>query len=86
MVNQRDFAIKEKKGTKHFGLLPKENSLSKKDILLRGEMTWIGMLRVGVKAVVTISKYQMVFWEWGREDDVLCGPDKRPLANRSKLP
>lgn len=50
------------------------------------EERWLGLAcwEWGGKAVVTISKYQMVFWELG--DDVLCGPDKRTLANRSKLP
>lgn len=43
MVNQRDFAIKEKKGTNIFGLLPTENSLSQKDILPEGEMNLIGV-------------------------------------------
>ena len=51
MVNQRDFAIKEKKGTKHFLFITHWKCLSQKDIL-PGEMTSTGMYvgRVGFGA------------------------------------
>lgn len=59
----------------------------------RGEKTSTGMYaeRVGLGGggvkqwSLTISKYQMVFSR-EKESGVLCGPDMRALANRSKLP